>query len=142
MLKSYLMGIVCLFASVNAFGKSVVMVCPASSSITVSKQPYSEPWRAYEYEAIIPVPGLSAFGDQLPMWGQGNDTVLKQMTVATWTDSVFLCWYQAEYGEELVNSNVNLYGVFDSCTFPTATGGSHSECYASDPASCPLVCEL
>lgn len=142
MYRSCALCIVLLFVGSAAQAESVSLICPAPSRIAVTKQAFNDPWRAYGYEAVISVPGLSAFGNQLTLMGQGESSELHNFTTATWTDGTFLCWYQGGYGREVLTSVVNFYDTFERCGFPATAGHSHDECYGSAPEDCPLACEL
>jgi hypothetical protein len=129
-----------LFLGSVAVGETVTLICPQVADVAISKQPYTEPWRAYGYQATIAVPGLTPFGDQLTLVGQGNETALTHMNVATWTDFSFLCWYQGDQNEIVVFSVVNFEDVFERCSF--SADRYETACYSEDPANCPLTCEL
>ena len=140
MFKSFLAMV--LYCVMNiAMGAGVSLVCPDVSKITVEKQPYNEPWRAYGYSATIPALGLP--GDELPLEGRDANKTLSEFRFATWTDFTFLCWYAGpDAGESVITNAIDLSAVFERCRFPVTQGHPRSECVSSSPEAFPMVCEL
>jgi len=134
----YLVSLCLVVVPTLGFAQSTILYCPNPSTITITKQPYNEPWRQYAYSAIIPA-DLPQYGNQLELVGQGEDNALGSMIFATWTDHTFLCWYKGYSSDQVIASAQTLDHY--RCVFPTSSGSPY-DCTSNDPKACPLECTL
>lgn len=125
----------------TAFADSVTMYCPSPQEISVTQQSSDDPWEAYGYKATIPV-NFPAFNNQLILAGQGSGHVLYSLSLATWTDGSFMCWYDSDTGNQIIYTHDNLSSTIDSCNFPKGIAPPRIECFSNNPQDCPLICTL
>lgn len=133
-------SIVLLLCCTSLQAKTISLICPEPSpqSITITKQPYDDSWRAYQYQAVIPV-DLPVQGNQLLMMGQGSQSQVNSMQSATWTDQTFLCWYRGPSDSFVLYTVIDFDPYVDRCYFKNA---KKDECLLTDPKQCELICEL